>query len=158
MTLSYPPEVVAGAVVVLAASRGLVGRTLTRLAPWNAVRPPAGVSVEDWQSAIAGTGAGAASWLGALESLLAYLAFVAFQENAASIIGGWLAFKVASKWESWQNVVRVPDSLDGVGNQLDFLRARRQWGSVLYTRFLIGTLLNVFMGVIGGALVSLLKR
>jgi len=65
-----------------------------------------------------------------------------------------MAFKVASKWESWQNVVRVPDTLTEPNvSQLELLRARRQWGAILYTRFLCGTLVNVLIGVLVGTIV-----
>jgi hypothetical protein len=130
----------------------LVGAVLNRVAPWSIVAPPEGVSAEKWRELVAGN-ARAARWLGSLEGLLAYASSLMFDKNAALIIGGYLAFKVASKWESWQNIIQVPQSLTGV-SEIDFLRARRQWGTTIYLRFLIGTLLDVLFGFFVAAIVK----
>jgi len=149
-TFDLTVGIVAG-LAALFVSRPCVGFVLSRIAPWDQALPPKGVAPEDWMAAVRGTGAKSASWLGGLECLLAYVATVAFSGSAGPIIGGWMAFKVASKWESWQNVVRVPETLtESNVSQLDFLRARRQWAALLYTRFLCGTLLNVLIGVLLG--------
>jgi hypothetical protein len=136
-------------------SRPVVRIVLNRLAPWDDLQPPSGVAKTQWEAVVrGGGGARAASWLGAFECLLAYVAMILFEKEAATLIGGWLAFKVASKWESWSNVGKVPETLGDLNvSQLDFLRARRQWGTMVYTRFLVGTLLNVVMGVLTGVIV-----
>ena len=59
---------------------------------------------------------------------------------------GWLAFKVASKWQVWSTVVKVPDSIKGVGEP-ELLTARRKWGANLLMRFWIGTLGNLLVGI-----------
>jgi hypothetical protein len=152
MNLTFLLKIVIGAVVLLLVSARLVGVVVRRVAPWSIVTPPEGVSPEKWQEIVTGN-ALAARWLGTLEGLLAYGSFLVFDKNGALVIGGYLAFKVASKWESWQNIVQVPQTLEGVP-QLDFLRARRQWGTTLYLRFLIGTLLNLLFGFVAAALVK----
>lgn len=62
------------------------------------------------------------------------------------IIGGWLAFKVAAKWEVWKNIVQVPDSLGK--SPIEYLKARSALGSYILTRFLVGTLANVLVGLV----------
>jgi len=137
-------KIIVGAIVIVFVGGFLVGLILKRIAPWTGVRPPEGVPVEKWQEILAGNPP-AAKWLGILESLLAYGSILALETNASLVVAGWLAFKVASKWESWQNISRVPESLDGA-SPVDFLRARRQWSTTLYLRFLVGTLLNIMFG------------
>jgi hypothetical protein len=155
MHLRFLLAIIFGAVVMFLIIPRMVGMILRRLAPLNNGTAPEGVSPEKWQDILAGN-APAAMWLGGLEGLLAYGSFLAFDKNAALVIGGWLAFKVASKWESWQNIIQVPQSLEGV-SQVDFLRARRQWGTTVYLRFLIGTLVNLLFGFLAAALVSLFR-
>jgi hypothetical protein len=62
-------------------------------------------------------------------------------------IGGWLAFKIAAKWEVWKNIHKFPDKFtDDPSNILDELRARNEIGSITLSRFLIGTLGNILVG------------
>lgn len=155
MSLRFLIAIVIGAMAMLLIICPLVGMILRRVALWNNVTPPEGVSQEKWQEILAGNPL-AAKWLGGLESLLAYGSLLAFDKNAALVVGGWLAFKVASKWESWQNISQVPQSLEGV-SQLDFLRARREWATTLYLRFLIGTLLNLMFGFLAAMVVNFFR-
>lgn len=85
------------------------------------------------------------AYLGYLERLLF---FGAFWNDAPIVIGAWLAFKVASKWNAWTNVISVPKNLKGV-DELAYLIARRKWGSHLLTTFLVGTLANLIFGYLG---------
>ncbi len=96
---------------------------------WNALQP-SGIEV-------------GGKWLGALERLVSATAAWA---NEYTLLAGWLAFKVASKWEVWSNVLRVPQSLRDTPD-LDYLRVRRIWGSRMMMRFLLGTLSNVMLGI-----------
>lgn len=64
------------------------------------------------------------------------------------VLAGWLAFKVASKWNSWSNVISVPKEVPGL-DPIQFLIARRCWGSHLLMTFLIGTLANLVVGALG---------
>lgn len=50
-------------------------------------------------------------WLGHFERLLF---FGAVWPESYEIIAGWLAFKVASKWEVWSSIISVPEKLTGV--------------------------------------------
>jgi hypothetical protein len=86
--------------------------------------------------------------LGHLERLLF---FAAFWSDAQIVVAGWLAFKVASKWNAWTNVVAVPKEIDGL-DPIDFLIARRKWGSHVLMTFLIGTLCNILVGFVGAAI------
>jgi len=110
-------------------------------------RPPTGIKPMAWRAVITKPREGG-KWLGRLERIMFFCAFLIDQPL---LIGGWLAFKVASKWEVWNNIVKVPDNIEKV-NQIDFLRARRQWGSGLYQGFLIGTCANIIAGLIGSTI------
>jgi hypothetical protein len=83
--------------------------------------------------------------LGHLERLLFFGAFLA---GAEVVIAGWLAFKVASKWNAWTNVIAVPKEVAGI-DSMDLLIARRHWGSRILMTFLVGTLANVIAGYVG---------
>jgi hypothetical protein len=87
--------------------------------------------------------AGGGARLGHLERLLFLISFWA---GAYLLAAGWLAFKVASKWYSWQHIVHVPKDLAGLD-----LAARHAWASRTTTRFLIGTLYNVLAGITGAS-------
>jgi hypothetical protein len=87
--------------------------------------------------------------LGVLERVLF---FASFWIAEFALAAGWLAFKVAGKWASWQHVVRL--------NEEDQAE-RVKLSSRLLGRFLNGTLYNalcaaagVLIGKIGSALVD----
>ena len=63
-------------------------------------------------------------------------------------IGGWLVFKVAAKWENWAHVVRLPELSTMDLNSAEF-EHRAKFASWLHSRFLIGVLLNILVGIIG---------
>jgi hypothetical protein len=125
-------------------------KVVFRFVPWTKAEGPKGVSPEDWLRVLTSTGSKGGTWIGRLESLLVYLVVLHARDDAGLVIGGWLAFKVASKWETWANVIKVPEILNDTLNdreaKLDYLRARRDWSNLLYERFLIGTLLNILLG------------
>ncbi|MEW5980257.1 MAG: hypothetical protein AB1898_31065 [Acidobacteriota bacterium] len=105
-------------------------------------RPPTGIAPVKWNEIIAREEAGA--WIGLLER---FVALASFWIPAYSIIGGWLAFKLAAKWEAWANIVKVPSSLPKIP-EFDYFRSRRQLGSYILSRFLLGTLSNVLIGLL----------
>jgi len=107
--------------------------------------PPAGINRQEWLAAIRMPSEIPGKWLGFLERALS---FIAFATNGLEIIAGWLAFKVASKWEIWHNIVHVPKTLEDA-TPLSYLRARRAWGSWMMMRFLIGTIGNILAGFAG---------
>jgi hypothetical protein len=89
--------------------------------------------------------------LGVFERILF---FSAIWLHSLEVVGGWLAFKVASKWAIYEHIIAFPQSLVGV-NDVDYLIARRQWAAQRLMRFLIGTIANVllaFSGVLFGQL------
>jgi hypothetical protein len=105
--------------------------------------PPSEGTATQWAAVTGGNEGG--RYLGHLERLLFFCAFMA---GAEAVVAGWLAFKVASKWNVWTNVVAVPKELPGI-EPLDYLVARRSWGSHVLMTFLLGTLANVLAAFLG---------
>jgi hypothetical protein len=106
---------------------------------------------KEWSEAIKPPELVAGWWLGAFERSVFFLA-IGFDAYAA--IFAWLAFKVASKWAVWQNIVKVPDKPD---EDLELgPRARRALGSSVMQRFLVGTLFNLLAAFLSWGLVLLL--
>ncbi len=105
--------------------------------------PPEGVPRELWDALLHSGAETQGTWLGVLERLISA---VAGWTHSYELIAGWLAFKVASKWEVWSNVLRLPETFPGV-EPISYLRARRLWSSNLLMRFLIGSLSNVLLGL-----------
>lgn len=129
-----------------------------RAAVTEHLRPPTplpGLSEEEWKSVYSpgkGVDDPAAAWVGRLERILFLAGLWSGDESGPVIIGAWLAFKLATKWEVWKNVFQIPTKIDASnnGNQksatdLDYLRTRSYWSSWLLNRFLIGTLLNIII-------------
>lgn len=93
------------------------------------------------------------AYLGILER---FIAFTAAWLGAYIIIAGWLAFKVATKWQNFKSIVRIPINLRPRSNtpelenirEVNMYKARRIFGGHIYARFLIGTGLNLMIGVI----------
>jgi hypothetical protein len=138
----YFGPVTAGALdgLGLVCAAGLVPkRLLDAVAPPPAC--PSGIDKAIWDALLSRTDAGYA--IGTAERLLI---LVASWMQSPTLIGAWLAFKLASKWETWKNVVQVPDALDGV-NSTDWLIARNDLGSWLLNRFWLGTLYSVLAGL-----------
>ena len=129
-----------------------VGAFLTKITTQWEPPAPENITQGDWEK-IYWPGKGisdpGARWVGILESFLFLAALWLVQPI---IIGGWLAFKVATKWEVWRNVVRVPENL-GVNNEISYFQARSAWGTWLFNRFLVGTLMNLMIAVAAYSLV-----
>lgn len=122
-----------------------VGPLVRRAKAAVTLQPPTENRKDEW-AALASDDTSAVN-LGRLERCLFFLAFWG---DASLIVGGWLAFKVASKWNVWSNLIAVPKTLHGV-DELDYLVARRRWGSRVLTGFLVGTLANIVIGFIAAA-------
>ena len=103
-----------------------------------------GYSTKEWKALIEPPKAGG-PWLGAFERIFYFFLFLLLKPELLAI---WLAFKVASKWEVWQNIIKVPSESDAKDERMT-LRVRRLWGSRVKERFLIGTLLNILLGLAG---------
>lgn len=143
--LDFRLKLILIAAVLLIVQWLVVGTLLRRVAPWSRVLPPTGISPDTWNQILVAHPS-ATKLLGCLECLLAFGSFFALdKKDAALVLGGWLAFKVGSKWEAWQNLIKVPETLTNIP-EVEFLRARHQWGATLYQRMLIGSLLNFFLG------------
>ncbi len=137
-------EVAAGLIVVFVFGLGV--KPILEYGAGPEPTAPNGLEEQVWEG-IVGRGTGG-KWLGLLER---FFSFGIFWLEAYEVLAVWLAFKVASKWEAWGNVVQVPTDLPDV-DKTDYFRARNQLGSWLFTRFVSGTLLNVLTGLVGAAL------
>ncbi len=123
---------------------GLAVRPLLDYAKKSMTLPPPSASLAtQWAKVVSGNEGGRV--LGHLERLLFFCAFWA---SADVVVAGWLAFKVASKWNAWTNIVSVPKEIAGI-DPIEFLIARRSWASHLLMTFLVGTLANAIAGYLG---------
>lgn len=104
---------------------------------------PSEIKEEQWNRL---TGGNEGGWI--LGNLERFLFLGAFWIQSPAIIATWFAFKVASKWNAWSNVISLPKTLPDV-NEVEYLIARRQWGSQLLATFLVGTISNLIIGLIG---------
>jgi hypothetical protein len=80
--------------------------------------------------------------IGTLERVVFFCALAA---GFPTFIPAWLVFKAASKWDLWQNIIKIESEKD----KHIKLEARKLWGSYVYMRFLIGTLLNILLAGLG---------
>lgn len=94
-----------------------------------------------WKDGILATG----NIIGFLERTIYTLAIIV---GHPVFIGGWLAFKVAAKWENWAHIVRLPELKSSDLNSTEF-EHRAKFASWLHSRFLIGVLLNIVISIIG---------
>jgi hypothetical protein len=91
--------------------------------------------------------------LGLLESIFFYGALCV---GATAGIAGWLGFKAASKWASWQHVMQLPTEITGL-EELSYVRYRHSLANVRLTSFLVGTLGNLVAALAGASLRELLR-
>ena len=89
---------------------------------------------------------GGGEQLGVLER---FLFFATVWLAAYEIAGGWLVFKVAAKWTSWEHIIKIPESTTEHDRE-QYLADKNFLASRLLGRFLNGTLYNIFCGGIGG--------
>lgn len=78
--------------------------------------------------------------------------FVVLAAGAPVLVGVWLAFKVASKWDAWSNIYRLPDKIEEADG-LEWFLIRRSFGAKVYQRFAIGTAVNFLAAAIGAGIV-----
>lgn len=105
---------------------------------------PTGVNKDLWDKFISNPESPGA-WIGNLERVLFY--FFLWVEKP-EFIGGILVFKIATKWEAWKNITKVPEKLNRI-NDLEFAVARRMWGAKRYAGLFIGTLGNILAALAG---------
>lgn len=116
--------------------------------------PPNSIDISEWENFTKPKHRDkAGKWLGFLERLLF---FFSFYSHAYVIIAGWLALKVASKWQVWVTIIKMPNNLVGQEDNISYLTARQRWGSWLHMRFLIGTNANLLIGFIMASLLDLI--
>ena len=101
---------------------------------------------EELDRATSLTGYGA-ECLGRLECIFFFSAL--WLGQGAPAIGGWLAFKVATKWAAWQHVIRLDRLSEIIKDPVDELRFTNEFGTRLNSKLLIGTLYNILCAVAG---------
>jgi hypothetical protein len=106
---------------------------------------PRAIPAAKWDALIEIPGYLGGSWVGGLER---FLFFASVAIGAPELAIAWLAFKVASKWEVWNNLYKMPDSLPRV-SKVDYFLARTRWGARTLQRFLVGTAANLAAAIIG---------
>ena len=87
--------------------------------------------------------------IGVLETILLYTALCVFRGQAAGIvIAGYLAFKVACKWEVWSHVYRLSESsVKDSAEEQDWKIFRSKLGHSLFTRFVAGTIISLLIAI-----------
>jgi hypothetical protein len=92
--------------------------------------------------------------LGHLERFIFFAAFV--MDGGWVIAASWLAFKVAFKWESWGQLKEIASYLQDK-EHLETIRALTYRVQRANRRFIIGTALNVAIGLVGAGIASYLS-
>lgn len=151
--LKFPVYLILGFIITLLFEFP-INLVLEGITKKNPILTPKNVDTEQWDKLMKIRGELGGKWLARLERILF---FIGIWIAAYELIGVWLVLKVASKWEVWTNIFKVPDKLDGI-DDLDYFIARTQWGTRTYQRFLLGTLLNLFAAIVGVAIFDLLIR
>lgn len=91
-------------------------------------------------------------WLGRFEVTLFYICLFVKPEG----IGAWLAFKVAVKWESWTNIIKMPRKIKEI-NDFEYLVFRNKLATTVMQKFLIGTIGNILAAAIGMGLFCIIR-
>ena len=86
--------------------------------------------------------------IGMIETLLMFAAFCAAGDQSGYVIAGYFAFKVASKWQVWSHIYRLPEQHGRDPDDWHIFRSRL--GHLLFTRFVLGSALNVLIALLGG--------
>ena len=129
-------------IVIAIFSALALGEVLGRFILPKAPKKPEALEQKPWEDLTYKVPGG---WrIGLLERLL-FLA--AFWAGNYTLIAGWLAFKVASKWETWKNIIHVPEKVENVSD-LEWYIVRARLGSWILTRFWLGTLGNILIGLV----------
>jgi hypothetical protein len=74
------------------------------------------------------------------------------------LAAAWLVFKLGSKWESWQSIVKVPEEPPAGVDTFAYVGAKNRWASLTLQRWLVGILLNVTCAFIGLAVAKGLQH
>jgi hypothetical protein len=84
-------------------------------------------------------------WVGVVERFVFFFGIIG---ATWQLIGVWLVFKLAAKWEAWSNMARIPERFDNV-NHLDLALSRRVWAAQGYCTLVVGTALNFALAWLG---------
>ena len=105
-----------------------------------------GPNAEVWELAMRRGEGG--PYLGSVEALIFFLAIWV---EGWILLASWLAFKVASKWQSWSQLAYLPKppaSFDDQG-MIEYALLRHTWTARRYVTFLVGTGGNILVGAFG---------
>lgn len=85
--------------------------------------------------------------LGAMERLFF---FGSFSLDRPILVAAWLGYKLASKWQVWEQIIQLPARL-GIADDKTEARWRLRYGTNVLHRWLIGSLGNLMIGGLGFA-------
>jgi hypothetical protein len=102
-----------------------------------------------WDVVLARAGSGPI--LGVIEQSIF---FIAFWSDGWPLLASWLAFKVASKWQSWTHVAQLPapPPADDLRAVQEYVILRHKWVARRYMTFMIGTGANILLAAFGVAI------
>ena len=91
------------------------------------------------------------TWVGVFERIVLFWAVWAGSWEA---VGIWLAFKLAAKWEAWNQMGFVPDNptFEPSVAPLRWAAARRVWAAQGYATFVVGTATNLLLAATGASI------
>lgn len=92
-------------------------------------------------------------WVGHVERLILFGALCATEKEAVTAVAAWVAFKVAAKWEAWNHMGHIPDTVKHV-EELRYATARRIWAAQGYAALVLGTSANLMLAIAGAALAT----
>ena len=88
-------------------------------------------------------------WLGVCEITFFYICLLISRPEG---IGVWLAFKVAGKWDSWVNIIKLPAEIKykrKKSDEFEYLQLRNDVATSTLQRFFIGTIMNILIAFLG---------
>lgn len=111
--------------------------------------PEPQASEEVWKFVMSRSGTGVV--LGAVEQ---GIFFVALWTDGWPLLASWLAFKVASKWQSWTHVAQLPapPPPENVTAANQYAILRHKWVARRYITFIVGTGANILLAAFGVAI------
>ncbi len=152
LAFSHPWQFFAGLAVVWFLGSG-VDKILAVVKKDFDINRPKIAKLRSWKDVFQIPSERGSSWIGRSERVLFYLSWFLVPE----MIAGWLLFKVASKWEVWNNIYKMPAKFER-NTVKDSLVARIWLGARTYQRFLLGASLNILDSIIGLIVFTTLVR
>ncbi len=122
------------------------------------IKKPDVVGEDEWEKFWSSGGKRGKVWIGVLERILFFLCI---WSGSIALIAALLAFKVATKWRSWDVIVGLANSFSGgkkspsaegatpESGGFVHLTARKAIGSRVVTSSLVGTMWNLLAAFIG---------